>query len=190
MTFLDVNLKLLFMKKTYLLFLLFCVEKAIAQENQPAYVAGNNRPLYGQRSEQFQGNRNDHVNSLNSKAARHLFKNCDAGRVQWVTDKQETRAYYNEGGKYIKARYDSNGHQISTTRIYSGGKIDRYIAFLSKKGLDKDFTVYSMTEFSTDLGTIYEVILENKYYWSVVKIAEDNQGYLEKVGEPEQFLKA
>ena len=178
------------MKKTCILFLLFWVETAMAQENQQVYVAVNNRALYSASSEQSQGNVKGYVNYVNSKAARHLFKNFgDANSVQWVIDEQESTAYFTRAGEFIKVRYDKDGRHISTRKTYAANKLDRYVAFLAKKGLERDFSIYGVTEMSTDAGKIYEVILQNKYYWGVVRIAEDNQGYLERLAEAEVFLK-
>ena len=51
------------MKKICYLFLLFCIETTMAQENQQVYVALNNRQLYSASSEQYgQGNVKGYVN--------------------------------------------------------------------------------------------------------------------------------
>jgi LPS O-antigen subunit length determinant protein (WzzB/FepE family) len=169
--------------------LLFCLETAMAQENQDVYVAAKNRSPYNQIS-QSQGNVKGYVNYVNSKVARHLFKNFgDPNNVQWVIDDQESTAYFSRAGEQIKVRYNKDGGFISTKKTYAGNKLDRYIALLAKKDLDRDFTIYWVTEIATDAGKIYEVILQNRIYWSVVRIAEDKQGYREKVGENETFLK-
>ena len=178
------------MKKICFLFLLFYVKTALAQENQDVYVSVNNRPLYNHSSEQARGNVKGYVNYVNSKAARHLFKNFgEVASVQWVIDEQESTAYFTRAGEYTKVRYNKDGGYISTRKTYGGNKLDRYVAFLAKKDLDKDFSIYGVTEMSTDDGKVYEVVLQNKIYWSVVRIAEDNLGYLARVGENEVFLK-
>ena len=106
-----------------------------------------------------------------------------------MLDEQESTAYFTRGQEYIKVRYDKNGRHISTRKTYAGNKLDRYVAFVAKTNLDKDFVIYGVTEMQTDDGKVYEIILQNKFYWSVVKIAEDREGYLERVGEDEIFLK-
>ena len=177
------------MKQTCFLFLLFYAKAIIAQENQDVYVATKNRSLYSGSSQQAETNVKGYVNYVNSRAARHLFKNFgDAPIVHWVIDDEST-AYFTRGGEFIKVRYDKDGGYISTRKIYAGNKLDRYVAYLAKKDLDKDFSIYGVTEMSTDNGKIYEVILQNKIYWSVARIAEDNMGYLARVGENEVFLK-
>jgi hypothetical protein len=161
----------------------------MAQENQDVFVAANNGPVYNRSSQQPQGVKG-YVNYVNSKAARHLFKNFgDANSVQWVLDERESTAYFTRAGEFIKVRYDKDGRHISTRKTYAGNKLDRYVAFLAKKGLDKDFSIYGVTEMETDAGKIYEVVLHNKIYWSVVRIAEDSEGYLGRLGEAEIFLK-
>ena len=176
------------MKKTLFLSLLFCGEATMAQENQDVYVATNNRALYNH--EQSKDNAKGYVNSVNLKAARHLFKNFgDANRVQWVIDEQESTAYFTRAGEFIKVRYDKDGRYISTRKTYAGKKLDPYIACLAKKDLDRDFSIYGVTEMATDVGKVYEIILQNKIYWGVIRIAEDDQGYVERVGETQIFLK-
>jgi hypothetical protein len=177
------------MKRICFLVLLFCVKAGMAQENQDVYVTANNRAHYNHFS-QDRDNVKGFVNYVNAKAVRHLFKNFgDANSVQWVIDEQESTAYFTRAGEYIKVRYDKDGHYISTRKTHAANKLDRYVACLAKKYLDRDFSIYGVTEMSTEAGKVYEIILQNKYYWSVVRIAEDNQGYVEKVGEPQVFLK-
>jgi hypothetical protein len=178
------------MKKIIFLLFLFSGKHALAQDNQDVYVTADNRPLHNHFSEQAQGNVKGYVNYVNSKAARHLFKNfTDANSVQWVIDEHENTAYFTRDGEFIKVRYDMNGRHISTRKTYAANKLDRYVAFLAKMDLDKDFSIYGVTEVATDTGKVYEIILQNKYYWGVVKIAEDNMGNLETLAEAEVFLK-
>jgi hypothetical protein len=177
------------MKKICFLFLLFYIETAIAQENQDVYVAAKDRSVFSRSAGQAQDNVKGYVNYVNSKAARHLFKNFGDTHVQWVIDEQESTAYFTRAGEFIKVRYDKDGHYISTRKNYGANKLDRYVAFLAKKDLDTDFSIYGVTEMSTDAGKVYEVILQNKFYWGVVRIAEDNQGDLEKLADADVFLK-
>jgi hypothetical protein len=164
------------------------VEATMAQENQDVYVTANNRPLYNH--EPSKDNVKGYFNYVNSKAARHLFKNFgNANSVQWVIDERESTAYFSRAGEYIKVRYDKDGRHISTKKTYAANKLDPYVAFLAKKDLDRDFSIYGVTEISTDVGKVYEIILQNKYYWGVVRVTEDSQGYLEKLAEAEVFLK-
>jgi len=102
---------------------------------------------------------------------------------------EESTAYFTRNGEFTKVRYDKDGRYISTRKIYAGNKLDKYIVFLAKKDLDKDFSIYGVTELATDAGKIYEIILQNKICWSVVRIAEDNEGYLARLGEADIFLK-
>jgi len=177
------------MKKTFFLFLLLCAEATMAQEGQDVYVMAKNR-LYNRSLDQAQVNEKGYINYVNSKAARDLFKNFrDATSVKWVIDEQESTAYFTRDGEYIKVRYDRNGNCISTRKTYAGNKLDRYIALVAKEDLDRDFSIYGVTELATEAGTVYEIILQNKFYWGVIKIAEDNQGDLGRVGETEIFLK-
>jgi len=177
------------MKRICFIVVLFSVQAALAQESQDVYVMANNRRHYNHLP-QDRDNVKGYVNYVNSKAVRHLFKNFgDANNVQWVIDEQESTAYFTHAGEYIKVRYDKDGRYISTRKTYAANKLDRYIACLAKKYLDRDFSIYGVTEMSTEAGKVYEIILQNKYYWSVVRIAEDNQGCVERVGEPEVFLR-
>src|SRR5204863_7569669 len=111
------------MKKICFLFLLFCIETAIAQENRDVYVTANNLPVYNRSLEQGQGSVKGYVNYVNSKAARHLFKNFgDANSVQWAIDEQESTAYFTRAGEFIKVRYDNDGRHISTSKTYAANK--------------------------------------------------------------------
>lgn len=180
------------MKQLVFLLLLFSANEAIAQENQNVYLATNSRP---RNSFSWQpgseANMKGYINNVNSRAARHLLKNFgDANIIRWEIDEHETTAYFTHGDEQVKVRYDKDGHHISTRKTYAGDKLDRYVAFMAKKDLEKDFLISGVTELRTEDGTIYEIILQNKSYWCVVRIAESREGLLEKLSENEVFLKA
>lgn len=178
------------MNRFLFLLLIFSVTGAFAQENQNVFVRANSpRHDRSVQPETF-GYMKGYINYVNSKAERHLLKNFgDANSIHWEIDDLESTAYFTRGEEHVKVRYDKDGHYISTRKTYPGNKLDRYIDFMSKKNLDKDFSISGVTELRMEAGNVYEIILQNKYYWCVVRIAEDRDGFLERMGENEIFLK-
>ena len=180
------------MKKIIFLLFLFSGKHAIAQENQNiSYVNTGNRhhgvvTLYSDET-----NMTGFINNVNPTAARNLLKTfTDANNILWKIDDQEITAYFKKDDVQVKVRYDKDGHRISTKRVYSENKLDHFISFLTKKELEKDFSIYLVTEISMGDKKFYEITLQNKLYWCVVRIVESKDGTLERTSENEIFAKA
>jgi len=179
------------MKKIIFLLCLFSARHALTQESQSISYVNTSHRQHGVVTLYTDAiNMAAFINNVNPRAARNLLKTFkDANNIQWKIDNQEITAYFTKNEIQTKVRYDKNGNRISIRKVYSGNKLDEFISSLAKKDFDWDFSIYGVTEVTSDAGKVYEIILQNKYYWGVVKIAEDNQGELERLGEAEVFLK-
>jgi hypothetical protein len=178
------------MKKIIFLLILFSGKHALAQENQSISYANPSHRHGIVTWQQDETNITGFINNVNPRAARNLLKTYNnANNILWKIDDQEITAYFTKGDVHVKVRYDKDGNRISTKKVYSENKLDRYISFIAKKGLGKDFSIFLVTEINIGDNKIYEITLQNKSNWCVVKILE-NREVLDKICENEIFIKS
>lgn len=179
------------MRKIIFLLFLLAGKQALAQENQSiSYVNASHKQLGMVTWQQDERNLTGFINNVNPRAARNLFKTySNADNILWKIDDQEITAYFSKDDMQMKVRYDKDGNQISTKKVYSENKLDHYISFIAKKGLDKDFSIFLVTEINMGDKKFYEVTLQNKSHWCVVRIVENKEEDFER-SENEIFAKA
>jgi len=103
--------------------------------------------------------------------------------------KAEKVTWYEEGGNYevlftceaVKCRmwFNNKGDATKTIRYYT----ERNLCPLVMSKIHKNFSgksIYGVTEVSTDLGTTYNVILEDATKWYHVLVDTDGSVRLEK----------
>jgi len=178
------------MRKIIFVLFLIPAKNALAQENQTiAYVNSAHRHHGIVTWQQDETNLAGFINNVNPRAARNLFKTYNkADNILWRIDDQEITAYFAKDDVQMKVRYDKEGHRIGTKKVYSENKLDPYISFIAKKGLDKDFSVFLVTELNMGDKKFYEVTLQNKSYWCVVRIVENREDF--ERSENEIFAKS
>ena len=179
------------MKEICFLFLLFCVKTIVAQENQSVSYANTSHRQHGVVTLYTDAtNMTGFINNVNPRAARNLLKTFnDANNIQWKIDDREITAYFAKSNVDTKVRYNKDGNRISIRKVYGENKLDRYISFIAKKGLEKDFSIFLVTELNIGDDKFYEITFQNNLYWCVVRILETKDGLLERLGENEMFAK-
>lgn len=115
----------------------------------------------------FAGNGHRIISEELKKAFSERFPKAE--QVKWEEQSNEVTVGFMNEGVSTRAEYDKNGVLLSTTRYYADeqmlpAKMDRK---LHKKF--PGFTVYGVTERTTDDGTEFYIKMQDAGHWLTVK---------------------
>ena len=179
------------MKKIFIFMILLMSVNVRAQDNHYNLFAINNIM-------HFEVNIKKHsdvyttgfINNVKTRVIRHFIKTFNnTTDVRWFIDEEGATAYFICNNEKVKVRYDKNGQHLSTRKTYDENKLDPLIAQWVKLEFGEEFVIYLVTEVIKDDNTIYEITLQNQFYWCIENLVKKKVPGLEKLCENKVFIK-
>ena len=128
-------------------------------------------------------------NDISIKAVRNFIRDYEnVSDVEWFPSDNGFAVYFTMNGVKTKVLYYKNGDYKSMFRYYFEDKLPREIRHLVKSKY-YDFSICCIIEFNFNGQTIYEVKMEDKISWKIIKVVngviETTQEYFKQsVGGP------
>ena len=110
-------------------------------------------------------------NDISSKAVRNFIREYDnITDVKWTSSDDGPSVYFTMNGVKTKVLYYKNGSYQSMFRYYLEDKLPLEIRHLVKSKY-YDFSICCITEFNMNGKAIYEVKMEDKISWKILRVA-------------------
>jgi hypothetical protein len=179
------------MKKIFFFLLVLASGEAPAQDQEDSFADNNDDFDYGVVLKKENNTYTElYINNVNPHAVQYLVNNYeDAENIQWIIDESGTLAKFNEGEKRILLIYDNDGNIVSTRKSYPGKILDPPIADFVKKTAGKDYSLYLVTEIIKEEQVTYQVSLENKSKWKIMRIVGNKEKGFERSGDVQVIKK-